>query len=113
MRLIERAATSADFDVSKLEKLLDVKEKWEANEARKAFVAALAAFKVSPPTVKKNKRVRYATQKARRNTITPPWPKLPTSSRRPYRSTAFHIAGHKAKRGRDFGHLCAHSRTGP
>ena len=59
MRIIERAATSPDFDVAKLEKLLDVRERWEANEARKAFVAALSAFKADPPTVVKNKSVAF------------------------------------------------------
>ena len=61
MRLIERAAVSADFDVAKLEKLLDVKERWERNEARKAYVVALTAFKKAPPAVTKNKTVSFGS----------------------------------------------------
>lgn len=63
MRLIERAATSPDFDVAKLEKLLEVRERWEAGEARKAFVTALAAFKASPPTVIKNKHAGFESRR--------------------------------------------------
>lgn len=59
MRLIERAAVSRDFDVAKLEKLLDVKERWEKDEARKAFVQALSAFKVNPPKIVKNRQVSF------------------------------------------------------
>lgn len=65
MRLIERAATSPDFDVAKLEKLLDVKERWEANEARKAFTAAKAAFKAEAPRLLKNRKVAFPSQKGR------------------------------------------------
>lgn len=46
-------------DVAMLERLMTLQERWEANEARKAFVAALSAFKADPPTVTKNKTVNY------------------------------------------------------
>jgi hypothetical protein len=49
---VERGA-----DISVLEKLMVLQERWEANEARKAFVAALSAFKADPPTIIKNKHV--------------------------------------------------------
>lgn len=55
---IERGA-----DVGMLAKLMDLQERWEANEARKAFVAALSAFKASPPTIAKNKHVKFQTAK--------------------------------------------------
>ena len=48
MSLIQRAATDQSFSVEKLEHLLSVKERWDAEEARKAFVAALADFKAQP-----------------------------------------------------------------
>lgn len=59
MRLIERAATSNELDVAKLEKLLDMKERWEAAEARKAYIEAKAAFKANAPVLEKNKHVHY------------------------------------------------------
>lgn len=63
MQIIARAATDAMFDVAKLEKLLQVRERWEAAEARKAFVVALNTFKAAPPTVTKNKQVRFTTDR--------------------------------------------------
>lgn len=57
MKIIDRAATDPNFDVAKLEQLLAVKERWEATEARKAFVTAFAAFKAEAVEIVKNKRV--------------------------------------------------------
>ncbi len=62
MRLIEQAATNANFDVDKLQKLLDVKTQWEATEARKAFVVAMTEFKENPPTITRDKHVNYTTK---------------------------------------------------
>lgn len=45
--------------MEQLEKLMDMQERWEANEARKEYVAALNAFKADPPTVKKNKAASF------------------------------------------------------
>jgi hypothetical protein len=42
-----------------IEKLLALQERWEANEARKAYVVAMNAFKADPPTIFKDKHVRY------------------------------------------------------
>ncbi len=65
MLLIDRAATDPAFDVAKLEKLLDVKERWDREEARKAFVSALSAFKRNPPEIVKDKTVDFKTEKGR------------------------------------------------
>lgn len=58
MVIIDRAAKDPTFDVAKLDHLLAVKERWDAAEAKKAFVAALNAFKEDPPTLRKNKDVK-------------------------------------------------------
>jgi len=63
VQIIQRALADPGFDVSKLKELLEMKERWEANEARKAFAAAMAAFKANPPVLTKNKRVNFTTQK--------------------------------------------------
>ncbi len=63
MVLIQRAATDEGFSVDKLEKLLDVKERWDAEEARKSYVAALAEFKRAAPTLVKDKKVSFADTK--------------------------------------------------
>lgn len=46
-------------DMAQIEKLMDLQLKWEANEARKAFVDAMAEFKKNPPTIIKDKFVGY------------------------------------------------------
>lgn len=52
-------AVEQNADLDKLTKLMDLNERWEANEARKAFVAAKAAFKSEAPTIGKNKHVGF------------------------------------------------------
>ena len=61
LSIIERAVMSPDFDVVKLKELLELRERWEKNEARKAFVSAMIAFKANPPKITKNKHVHYAS----------------------------------------------------
>ena len=48
-------ALSSGVDIDKLEKMLLLQQKWEANEARKAFYEAVATFKENPPEVLKDK----------------------------------------------------------
>lgn len=64
MQIIERAAGDSTYDVEKLRALLAVKKEWEADEARKAFVVALNAFKANPPKVLKDKAVAFGAGKA-------------------------------------------------
>jgi hypothetical protein len=58
-----QAAISGNADLDKLEKLLALQERWEANEAKKAYVSAMAAFKASPPKIEKTKQVKFSTSK--------------------------------------------------
>ena len=60
MLIIERASTDPQFDVAKLQALLEMKERWSKEEARKAFVVALTNFKANPPEVLKTKHVSYS-----------------------------------------------------
>lgn len=79
MKIIDRAAMDPTFDVAKLEKLLEVRERWEAAEARKAFNEAFANFKAEAIPVIKNKTVtdgplknkRYAELFSVVNAVTP------------------------------------------
>ncbi len=49
-----------------LNKLLDVQERWEANQAHKEFVVSMTAFKASAPAVlKKASEVNFETSKGR------------------------------------------------
>lgn len=54
-----RIAVEQNADLDKLSKLMDLQQRWETSEARKAFVAALSAFKASPPTIVKNRRASF------------------------------------------------------
>ena len=49
----------SNIDIDKLSKLLDIQERWEANEAKKAYVEAMASFKTDPPKIVKDKHVKY------------------------------------------------------
>ncbi len=63
MVIINKFAADPTLDVAKLESLLAVKDRWDREEARKAFVVALNNFKANPPSVGKNKHVHFDTQK--------------------------------------------------
>jgi len=56
-------AVQQGADLDRLQKLMDLQERWETNQARKAFVAAMAEFKANPPEIIKRKHVRFQTQK--------------------------------------------------
>jgi hypothetical protein len=53
----------SNVDIDKLSKLLDIQERWEKNEAKKAYVEAMAAFKLNPPVIEKDRHVKFQTQK--------------------------------------------------
>lgn len=55
-------AVEQGADLEKLEKLMALQERWEANEARKAFDAAMSAFKADPPVLFKNRHVKFKTR---------------------------------------------------
>jgi len=63
-------------DLVTIEKFMDLRERWEKNEARKQFHIAMSAFKASLPTVVKDKtnlqyKSKYASEDALINTINP------------------------------------------
>lgn len=60
-----RHALDSGADLDRLEKLMDLQERWEANEARKAFADSMAEFKKNPPTIYKDKHVGFKTDKGR------------------------------------------------
>src|SRR5699024_11430268 len=56
------AAASQGLDLSVVEKALELQDRWERNEARKAYFEDLAKFKATPMIVEKNKGVSFATR---------------------------------------------------
>lgn len=59
MHIIERAANEPTFDLERLEKLLDLKDRWDKTERIKAFAQAMVAFKRNPPTLLKDNHVKF------------------------------------------------------
>ena len=51
------------MDLAAMERLMGLQERWDANEAKKAYHAAMAAFKQNPPTILKDKHVEFTTSK--------------------------------------------------
>ncbi len=62
-RLLEMAVKQG-ADLDKLEKLMDLQERYEANEAKKAFVGAMSAFRAECPEIKRTREAydsKYAS----------------------------------------------------
>ena len=59
---VERGAS-----METLEKLMALQERWEANQARKAFDNAMAAAKAEIPTINKTREVDFTSSKGRTN----------------------------------------------
>lgn len=53
------AALQAGMTIESLRGIMDLQKEWDANEARKAYVADMAAFKLNPPQILKDKLVGY------------------------------------------------------
>ena len=58
--LLISQAIAKGADLEKLEKLLALQERYEANEAKKAFHKAMTLFKANLPQIIKDKKVNYA-----------------------------------------------------
>lgn len=52
-------AIDKGLGVAELEKLMGLQERWEANQARKAFFAAFTDFQSTCPDIRKNKEVAF------------------------------------------------------
>jgi len=60
-----RIVTERGASVDEIGKFMDLMERQQANEARQAFVRAMAAFKRNPPDIYKDKAVDFTSQKGR------------------------------------------------
>ena len=58
-------AVEKGASVEQLERLMALQERYEANEAKKAFVAAMTKFKATPVWIAKNKDVDFQSSKGR------------------------------------------------
>lgn len=66
LTMIDRAISSG-ASVETLTQLMTLQERWEANQARKAFDEAMAAVKADMPKIVKNRKVDFTTQRGRTN----------------------------------------------
>src|SRR5579859_3962134 len=57
-----QAALASNMAPETIKSLLDLRDRWEATEAKKAFVIAMGAFKAEPIEIFKTKKVSFATQ---------------------------------------------------
>ncbi len=64
MRLIEMAVTN-NADIEKLERLLELQTKWDAEQARKSYLVAMSSFQASLPVIKKLKSADFGQGKAK------------------------------------------------
>lgn len=54
-----RDAIAKGANLEQLEKLLELRERYEAGEAKKAYHSAMAEFKANPPSIDKDKKVSF------------------------------------------------------
>lgn len=66
MEMIDRAVQSG-ASVEALERLMALQERWEGNQGRKAYDAAISAAKSEIPPIFKNREVDFTSQKGRTN----------------------------------------------
>jgi hypothetical protein len=63
MAIIERMTREPSFDIERIKEMLAMKERFEALEEKKAFVANMAEFKKNPPQIYKNKHVNFKSER--------------------------------------------------
>ena len=59
MSMIERLARDPSFDADKLEKLLAMKERQDAQQAEQAFNEAMIRLQSNPPKILRTKKLMY------------------------------------------------------
>lgn len=62
-------AVQQGADIEKLEKLMELQERWEKNQARKAFDAAISAAKPKIKPILKNREVDFTSARGRTNYV--------------------------------------------
>ncbi|NCT92918.1 MAG: hypothetical protein GXC72_00715 [Chitinophagaceae bacterium] len=60
--MLLQKAVEQNFDIDKLKQLMDLQERWEANQAKKAFLAALSKFQTLVPVLSKTKTAKITSQ---------------------------------------------------
>lgn len=61
--MLMQQAIAQGTDISQLEKLMDLQDRWEAKQAKKSFFDALSRFQTTVPALKKKKTAKIQSQK--------------------------------------------------
>lgn len=69
-------AISKDLDIEKLERLMELQERWEVKQAKSAFYEATTEFQSICPEIKKTKTVNYTTSKGKTEYKYAPLPEI-------------------------------------
>ncbi len=59
--LMIQAMKAGGMDLAALEKMMELQDRFEKNQARKAYTEAMAAFKQNPPEIEKDRHVSFKT----------------------------------------------------
>jgi hypothetical protein len=59
--MMMQAISAPGMDLEKLKQFMELQERWEANEARKAYTVAMSEFKKDPPKIGKDSHVEFKT----------------------------------------------------
>ncbi len=62
-------AVQQGADLDKLQKLMDLQERWEKNEAKKAYIAAMSKFRSKCPTITKTRKAHTSMYAGLSNTL--------------------------------------------
>jgi hypothetical protein len=62
IELLQQAITQG-LDLDKMEKLMELQERWEKNQAKKSFLDALTTFQSIAPVIPKNRKANINSQK--------------------------------------------------
>ncbi len=62
-----RIAVEKNMDVEKLTQLMDLQDRWDAKNSKKAFLQAMSDFQAMVPAIVKRKVVNFTTQKGTTN----------------------------------------------
>lgn len=60
-----KSAISGGADLEQMEKFIELQERYEANQAKKAYHVAMAKFKENPPKITKDSTVDFTSSKGR------------------------------------------------
>jgi len=68
MGLIQMAIQQGSaIDLDRMERLMQMQERWDKEEARKAYLSAMAEFRANAPELRKDSKVDFTSSKGRTN----------------------------------------------